>query len=273
LDGGLGTVNPVLYGFIGFLLGATVMFTLVRRFKRAKTDLRAELWVLLPTEDVPGQPEIMSRLLTCRDYVRDGKTPISPAEGLVMSDIRLDIDSVLKKRNRTVFQTLPAPYSTAEGFVRLRFISEIPVSDRRHLRFLAYAAEAYLHLGNGIGVYNPDTEETWTKGEFKQILQDAFDGDVFRIWVKTRWAPKSESGEAETRGLRAIGLNELRTPPSPSDHRLLVQQLLEELAMTAWSELALPDRFVTEAYGDQFELLLRPSKGFVEVRMMRMQPE
>ena len=258
-------MNPAL-GLIGFVVGFIVAYLLFRMAKRPKTYLHAELWVLLPDAKIPAQTDIMSRLLRNREF-----GPINPAVGLVMSDVRLDIGVVLREKNPTTFSILPNPLGTATSMVRIRFVSEQPVTKKDYLQFIALATEAYLTLGDGIGVYNPETEQSWTRPEFIQSLKADVDATRFDLWCQTRLAPKVESGEAETKGLRAIGVDDLRTPESPADHRMIVQSLLETLARHIWELGSVPPKFTTEAYGDRFDLHLVPRKGYVEVRMMRVQ--
>jgi hypothetical protein len=260
-------MGPAL-AVIGFAIGFVIAYIFIRR-RPAKVYAHAELWVPVTTETIPDQAAVMNRMLQDLTYAKRGRSPISPAEGLIFSDVRLDINVVKRAKNVALFEKVG--FDDAVAFVRLQYISEIPLKDKRHLQFLTFAAEAYMALTDGPGIYNVQTERFWPASDVRERLLSNPQGNSPEWWLEVQWRTEGETGFAETVGLRNLGFDELRTPLTDPDQRWLITEMVEFAAHRIWEEMKIPALVTHSAHGDAFEIQLRPKRKSVEVRIMRIQ--
>jgi hypothetical protein len=130
--------------FLGILLGIAVGYIfMVLRSKRlaGKYLATAEYWVYLPSEKLPKQEDVMSLVL-------GGNSPIGPAEGLLLSDIRLHIALVLRSKNPHVFRPdlfddhieptaeLLKRMGESKSLAKIRYLSEDRLKSDAHLQLL-----------------------------------------------------------------------------------------------------------------------------------------
>ena len=93
-------------------------------------------------------------------------TSLPKNEALIFSDVRLHIALVLRSKNAHVFRPdlfeehveptveLLEGLAGSKSFAKIRFISEEPLKDHRHLIFLAHAADAIADLAKGKVIYD-----------------------------------------------------------------------------------------------------------------------
>lgn len=241
-----------------------------------------EYWVFLPGTTLPDQAAVMAR--TLRGWGRRGTMagPIEPAEGLVIGDVRLHVVPVLRSKNRHAFrpdlferhiaatEPILAALNAAESFVKVRFLSESPLADRRHVSFVTQLAEAYAHVGQGTVLFDVVTERLIPADEFRELLANTREEDDATVHTRVLWIEESEGSRAETRGLLKIGVPDLRSPEADSDERVLLTTLLEEAAETIWKEGSVPVPLRVEAFGDEFLFELgEPRNNVVPLRVLR----
>lgn len=264
-------------------IGAGAGYAIWRARRRKPRHLTVcEYWVYLPGTTLPDQATVMTR--TLRGWGRRGTLagPIEPAEGLVLGDVRLHVAPVLRAKNRHAFrpdlferhitatQTMLEALNGAESFVKIRFLSESPLSDRRHIPFVAQLAEAYAHVGEGAVMFDVVAERLFLAEDFRERLANAQEGDDATIHTRVLWIEEAEGSRAETRGLLKIGVPDLRSPDADSDERVLLMALLEEASAIIWKEGSVPVPLRVEAFGDEFLFELGESRNnVVPLRVLR----
>ena len=233
---------------LGFGLGGLFGWWLVRRKPKPKFLLQMEYWIYLPEETMPPQDETM------RSIVESGG--IGAKEALLFSDVRLHMGLVLRRKNAHVFrpdllephvEATPEQIATldaARSFVKVRYLSEKPVDDRRHLTFLPRLAWTVAHLGGGSLVYDPVGER----------FLDAATLRVGDPGPSVRWVPEASGGHVLTHGLEKLGLPEIRTAPIAADERWIVSEIVSQVANAAWASGVLPPSSLAEAFHDRFRV-------------------
>jgi hypothetical protein len=215
----------------------------------------------------------MNRMLRLNPF--DPRLPptCGAAEGLFFSDIRLHIGLILREKNAHVFrpdlfdshivptQAMLESLSASKGFIKVRYLSETPLKDRRHLRFIIYLVEAVAALARGSLIFDVVAERLIDPKDLRAMLKEGHDPGLFDLHVQTSWQTAEEGGSATTHGLRKIGHPELSSADSPGDHQVIVGALIERAAREAWEDGVLPESLKLEEFGDQFELIFAPFEG------------
>lgn len=272
-----------VYALIGMVIGLVAGYLLILYRPRRKYLAHAEYWVFLPGEKLPDQNEIMTRTVGLNPYQHKRRTPIGTNEGLLFSDVRLHIALVLRQRNPHSFRpdlfdtTIEVPpnaldaLAQANSFVKVRYVSEDPLSDARHLQFLPHVADAIAELGDGVLIYDTVAERLIVRADLQDTLREQSDVSGPDLHTRVVWRPETQGGRAETRGLAKMGHPELRTPATEPDQKVIVSTVLEEAIRRIWLEKALPESLDVEAFDDRFRVLFQPSKDrFAQVRILRV---
>lgn len=247
--------------------GAALGWWLVRGLPpRAKYLLHLEYWVYLPGDVLPPQDEIMTRVVETRG--------IGSAEALLFSDVRLHIALVLRTKNGRFFRPdLLEPHVDAtpeelqtlaesRSLVKVRYLSEDPVKDKRYLTLLPQVARAVAGIGRGRLAYD-------VIGERLLDIDALQDGDP---GPNVRWVPEPTGGYVQTHGLRKRGLPEIRTAPIAADERWIVSEVVGQVARDAWDKGLLSDSATAEAFDDRFRVDLEPQRHGVSIaRVHRIQ--
>lgn len=263
-----------MIGFVvAVILGALAGYFFTRFRSRTPAPLitQAEYWVYLPGVEMPNQDDVMTRMIQQNPHGKPGNSPIGHHEGLLFSDIRLHIALVLRSRNPHVFRpdlfsdteadaTSLSALSSAQAMVKLRYVSEIPLADDRHLRFLPHMADAVAHVGKGVLVYDAMAEQLLTPDQLYEMLHQnptASDpGDHFRII----WHRDGEGAYASTKGLIKKGLPEMHSAMARADNQLLITEVLREVAVQAWRN-GFAEEYRVNCFGDEFIALAQPGRG------------
>lgn len=270
---------------VGVLLGFVAGFAVVSRRSRSTFLALAEYWVYLPTTEVPTQEAVMDRMLRANPYRLRGQSPIGHNEGLIFSDIRLHIAVVRRNKNPHAFRPdlfesfieptsgQLATLSDSVALVKIRYASEEPLKDRRHLRFLAHAADAYAEFAPSTLIFDGSSAQLLDRAELVEKLTANPDGTQFELHVRFAWVQTSTDPTLETRGFQKVGMFDLRTQPVPADERVIVAQLFEEIARKVWESEDTKSAVQVEAYGDTFlgNLAENAREKRTVVRIMRMQ--
>ncbi len=232
---------------------------------------------------MPEESQIMTRMISQNPYSRSGNSAIGPKEGILFSDIRLHLALVLRSKNTHVFRpdlfrnSLEPSVEILEGLanayslVKVRFISEQPLLDDRHLQFLPHMAAAVCDLGQGLLIYDVSAERMITPQEMNDLLATDLDATRYEVHVNVVWENELRSGHTETKGLIKKGLPELRTEEAHLDQRVLVQEVMSEAARTLWQLTDMPPQVEVAAYGDNFRLDITQTRtGPFRARIFRM---
>ncbi len=269
--------------FLGFLVGLVFGYTLISRKSRTKYLAAAEYWVYIPGETMPKQEELLDRIVGRNPYKKGGNAPIGPAEGLVLSDIRLHMALILRKRNSHIFR--PDLFedvavtkehldsmAACNAIIKIRYISEQPLPDKRHLQFLIHAADAMAEIAGSTLIYDQTAQRLVTKQEMQTLLSRDVDATKSPLHVSITWQDRPHDCHAETHGLRKIGLDEIRTGAMEADEKILVTQVLELAVERLWNMANLPEELEVQAFDDTFKVILAPpAQGFAQARILRMQ--
>lgn len=232
---------------------------------------------------MPEQDKIMTRMIAENPYSRSGHSAIGPKEGLLFSDIRLHLGLVLRSKNTHVFRpdifrsTLePSPailsaLSASHSMIKVRYISEEPLGNDRHLQFLPHMASAVTDLGGALAIYDVTAERMFTPEELHKELSANLEVNNFDFHVNVVWEKDLRAGHAETKGLVKKGMHELCTEDAHLDQRVLVQEVTMEAARTLWERNELPPQVEVIAFGDQFRLeIIKTRSGPYKARIFRV---
>lgn len=249
----------------------------ITRRRETKYLATTEFWVYLGQTVLPEQDEIMKLVL-------GGNSPIGPAEGLLLSDIRLHIGLVLRSKNPQVFRPdlfeeyleptaeFLSAMAESQAVAKIRYLSEEPLKSDAHLQLLPFLAYAYAKLGDGKAVYDVSAERFRSIDELAAELKANPDLRRSDFHVNVIWRRTANGGRAETRGLVKRGMPELSTLDVEADERLLVTGLVEEAARSLWNMDTFPAEVKVESFSDVFTLILAPPReGHSQVRIMRVQ--
>ncbi|MFZ4507945.1 MAG: hypothetical protein ACOYON_09645 [Fimbriimonas sp.] len=275
-------LNP-LVGLVVFALALVLGYAVVTRRTQSKFLAHTELWVYLPGLDLPAQNAMMERLLRENPYGKGARSPINTAEGLVLSDIRLNIGLVLRAKNASCFRpdledsVEPTAdqlryLAESKSLVRLRFISDVPLLDKRHLQFLLHAAEAYAELGEAKLIYDRSANRFWDRSQLVTRLRESLDVTDFDTHVRLIWSiPDPENASVSTAGLAKLGLDEMVCHLHSSDQRTIVEGLVGEFAAACWTSQMLLRSFETERLGIRFLIEPEPkTQNPIALRIIRV---
>jgi hypothetical protein len=198
---------------------------------------------------------------------------ISPLEAILFSDIRLHIALILRERNGHVFRPdlfdehiqpnseILSGLGNSVALAKLRFLSTNKLSDDRHLQFMPHLAEAVAWLTNAEVVFDTISEELHTSKSFRAKLESVERADCPEFHLRTGWQRHDSNGLAFTKGLVKVGLPELETPMSSSDHSVLLQAVMEQSALQLWEMRFVPPELKVNCFDDEFHVILQSKKN------------
>jgi len=226
---------------------------------------------------------VMTRMISENPFTTRGHAPIASREGMIFSDIRLDVKLVRREKNAHLFrpdlsefapavdsETL-AELSGATAFFRLTYLSSKPVRDLRHLTFMPHLAAAYADLSQGVVVHDPIQNATWTTSGLHLWLESTRNLESAAAHVSVRWEPDGTTGRFSTHGLRKIGFSEIASAPLESDQRTVVESLMQLLVREVWklsdqAVAGLPAVMKLTTEFNQYVVKLSPGREFADAR-------
>lgn len=271
--------------FGAFFVAILAGYGFVRWKARPRFFAHAEYWVYTRDERVPDREELLTRLMAQNPYARRGRNPLGTAEGMMLTDVRTHIAVVLRSKNAHVFRPdladkhsnvtadFLAALSESKAFVKLRYVSERPLIDRRHLQFLIHAADAVVDLCQGLVIYDPILERFIAPATLKAQLKEKLDQTSADRHVEAIWDPHSSGGHAESRGMVKVGLPEIVTETIEGDERNLAVDVVRAAAESIWETGEIPTPWIVHAFDDDFRI--EPEKRTprqIKVRVYRMAP-
>lgn len=263
-----------LLGFVGAFAGVLLYRKLVGKRVPGYLAL-CEYWVYTRQENLPKQEAIMDRMISANPHNRPGRPSIGAREGLLFTDIRLHIALAKRARNPLVFRpdlfledAVPSKealqlLSEAQSLIKVRYMSEAVLKDTRHLQFLPHLADTMTDLAEGLIVYDVVCEQLYTAHDFKALLEKNNNTERPDVHVRVLWHVDQADGAgyAVTKGLRKVGLPELKTDPVQADQEVLVTGLLHRAAHSLIREPGTDQAFEFEEFGDTFILERVPARG------------
>jgi len=208
-------------------------------------------------------------------------SPIGTSEGLVFSDVRLHAALVLRSKNPHIFRPdqfdeniKPSQESLdalreSKSLLKLRYASDIPLKDKRHLQFLVHAADAMAELGNGKIIFDVKARKLITREELMQVLKENFDATICSLHTDVIWKKSGRGGTVETRGLNKIGVAELKSGELELDQRVIATTVMTEAVKSLWDLGTLPETLEVKSFDDTFSILVED--GMANVRILRVQ--
>jgi hypothetical protein len=263
----------VLVGFVGAFAAVLSYRKLVG--KRVPGYLAVcEYWVFTKHENLPKQEAIMDRMISSNPHNQKGRPCIGAREGLLFTDIRLHIALAKRARNPLVFRpdlfledAVPSKdalerLAQAKSLIKVRYMSEAVLKDTRHLQFMPHLADAMSDLAEGLIVYDVVCEQIYAAEDFRALLEKNNNAERPDIHVRVVWhLDQDGSGTAATKGLRKVGLAELRTDPVEPDQEVLVTGLLHRAAHQLVRAPSTEGPLEFEEFGDTFILERFTVKG------------
>jgi hypothetical protein len=261
-----------------------VIQRLLRRSPKRRPYLAAcEYWVYSPEEKLPPQELLMTRLLRSSPFQVGDEPPLGHSEGLLFSDIRLNITLALRSKNPHHYRPdLFADHiePTAEGltalaeaksFVKARFVSEEPLPDPRHLRLMPFLVEAIAYYCRSAVVFDVISERLMMVESLRDSLREDAHAERSCVHLRTVWLRAEQGGKGATRGLLKVGLPEIETPVSPTEHQTIIMSVLDDAAEQMWDNRQMPERLSVSYFGDEFEVQIEPrTRGPNIARIMRI---
>jgi hypothetical protein len=238
-----------------------------------------EYWIYLPGDKLPKQDAIMDRMLKANPHPG---MPIGPNEAILFSDIRLHIALVSRSRNPHVFRPdlfaedidptaeILSRLAESQSFAKVRFISEDALADKKHIQFLAHAADAISALAGGLVIYDTVAEHIMLAEDFRELLTKNRDATGPELQTRILWRRRGEGGHAETRGLAKIGLHEIVTEDMDADQQVLVKEVLGEVVESLWTGEKIPEKVDVAVFDDQYHVEVKDSrKGPAKATIMK----
>jgi hypothetical protein len=278
-------MDPLLF-LLAFAVGLILGYFLLLRTRKSRFYAKAEYWVYIPQTQLPDQSAAMDRIVGANPYASKGRSPIGPKEGLILSDVRLHISLVRRQKNPHLFRPdlfqdaefdaeMLAALARSQALIVLRYVSEDPLPDLRHLQFLLHAADAYAELAGGEVVLDTVSDRVWTRPELAAVLAAQPDVTHPEAHVRVLWQPVQNGFRAVTKGLLKRGLRELTTDAMEPDERLLVVSVLEEAVRRFWKEPDAPSSIDLPVFDDLFRVEIGnarrlPADAPVPVRILRL---
>lgn len=261
--------------------GGTV---LIARRRKAQPVGYIEYWVYVPVPMLPADDEIMDRMLARNPHNGPNGPAIATAEALLFSDVRLHVAVATRERNPHAFRPdlfvdaaptaeVLSALAASHAMLKVRFVAETPIDDDRYIHFVTHLAAALADAAEGRVIYDVVAERFWLPSELHAALAEDPDARRHAIHVTLHWRRHAEVGTAETRGLRKLGLPELRSDSAAFDQEVLVLELMAQAVEEVWSGRVIPAELAVRDYGDEFRLVFRPGQsGFAAVAIRRYHP-
>ncbi len=266
-----------------FAFGLITTYLWVTRSHRTTYLALAEYWVYLPGDKMPSQDEMMTLMVRDNPYHRRGASPIGPSEGLLFSDVRLHCALVLRSKNPHVFRPdqfddhmhpsaeILNALKESKSLLKIRYASEIPLKDKRHLQFLLHAADSMSELGHAKVIFDLKQEKLFTREELRQMLTRNFNVTGCDLHTQVVWKQSGRIGRAETRGLNKIGLDEWQSVDLELDQQVIATHVFTEGIRSIWEKAELSDGIEIDAFGDTFRLQFEKMKDkMTKVKILRV---
>jgi hypothetical protein len=123
-------------------------------------------------------------------------------------------------------------------------------------------ADAVSSLMQGKVIFDPIMEKLWTAAEFVDLLKSNNNAERPDFHVRVVWRSESDGCYAVTKGLRKVGIAELRSEIQNRDHEVLVSGLLLRMAFALFRAPTSTADFEIKEHGDEFKV--KRTTDFIE---------
>ncbi len=271
---------------IGLVVAVAILIRGAYSRARKKSTFLAlcEYWVYIEGSEIPVQQALMDRMINANPHNRPGKPCIGAREGMLFTDIRLSVALAKKSKNPLVFRPdlfqsdltvdkeIIERLALAQSLIKVRYCSTVPLTDTRHLQFVPHMADAMADLAQGLLVYDVVSENIVRREDFFAALGSNNNAERADAHIRAEWVNDVASGvcHAITKGLRKIGLSDLRSDPVTIDQRTLATSLTLEAAKKVFAQKSTEGTFEIEGFGDVFEIELgKVEEGHVRFSIKR----
>jgi hypothetical protein len=207
-----------------------------------------EFWVYAEEPKTPTQEAIIQMIRQSPGLAKH----FGAEEGLVFSDIRFSLGTVLRDKNPYLFlgdtvlerdAVLPKDFAERAGRAMavhtVRFVAEEPKYDEREaaaLRLSALCAAAIAALNRGTLVVDIESQTAWTPEEFTSLVET----DPTAVDWHTAIREGEQEGEILflTRGMAKRGMYDLVAAKVPADETTVTRALLAKVVEDAWRDPA-----------------------------------
>jgi hypothetical protein len=232
-----------------------------------------EYWVYLPDTELPAQDHVLKHM-----FSGPAASRLEPKDGLLLSDIRLHVGMALRSKNASLFRPdlideikglapdILSAIAGSRAVIRLRFVSESPLADRRYCKSLAHLAAAYAEVSRAPVVYDRMKAELLSTESFVSRLCESHQADFH---VRVSWNPVSS--EVVTHGLTKAGLAEWATSLERDDLRATVVAVVEQAADLAFELGRLPLDESFEYLGDRYQIVFHPGPFTTQLQVGRIE--
>lgn len=251
--------------------------------KRVKGYLAiAEYWVYTDDTVLPPAERLMDRMINANPHNRRGAPAIGAREGMLFTDIRLHLGVALRDKNPALFRPdlldseveptaeILAEFSKANAMVRVRYVSEVPLKDFRHLQFLPHYADSVAQMMGGSVVLDRITNQVWSAGEFHEHLSNTPNMERPEAQILIKWIEVADECRIETRGMAKIGMPEWRTESLPIDEKVITTALVMRATSSIFRNPSLAPPYEFEEFETTY--VVEPGEvenGFAKVRLFR----
>lgn len=271
--------------FLGFILAAT--YVVVWRFvvgKRRPGYLSVtEYWVYTAEPKLPPQEAIMTRVVSENPHMKRGLAPIGAREGMLFSDLRLHLAVATRAKNPHAFRPdlsftelepsaeILERLSQSQALIKVRYVSEAPLADTRHLQFLPHLTDAVSGLSDALVIYDTVSQELFKSEDFHDKLNRNPIVERPDYHVRVLWKTEEQGRFAETRGLQKVGHHEWRTELMEADEEVLIVGLVMRAAFAQFRDTQASGPWEFEEFGDTFviEKTDRIEDGFRIIQIKR----
>lgn len=257
---------------LGFVLAAVAIFAYRFLYGRSKHGYLAhtEYWVFVPEGKVPPMPRIMDRMIKKNPHNTPDGVCITQREGMIFSDIRLNISVAKREKNPHAFRpdlfeetVVPTKeileaLSDSSALVKVRYTSKAALPDTRHLIFLPHLADAIADLCKGKVVFDTVAQRLFLAEEFSSLLDAPADRPD--LHVNLVWKSDGDESYAQSQGLRKVGQDEIKTDSAKADQEVLIRGLATRASHKILREMRTPESMELSDFGDTFLLSFRTGK-------------
>lgn len=281
---GIGAVVPAwayLAGFACAFFGVLGWRLMVGRRKPGYLAV-VEYWIYSNALRIPPTEAVLDQLVSKNPHNRPGRSAITAREGILMSDIRLQVAIAKREKNPhafrpDLFDEFAEP--SAEVLDRLarcstlakaKFVSQVPLSDRRHVQFVTHLASTLARMLKSELIFDTVSERFWLVEELEAELERSNDAERPDLHVRVVWQETTDGCSARSLGLRKVGLQDIRSGLQDRDHEVIVTDILHHAACRLFAKGAegLPLEYA--AHDDVFEVSPESSSdGLLTVRLVR----
>lgn len=208
---------------------------------------------------------------------------LTTAEANLSSDIRFFASQLKREQNPQLFRPdlfgenieptaeFLEAMASSNTIIKVRYLSETPLGDLRHVGFVPRVAVEVALLKKSNVILDNISQQLYSPEGLQASLMSGDDRYLPGDHIRTYWSKTEDGGRAVTRGLLKVGIQELETPETRSDHRHIVTEVLNQAADKLWRGEANPNLVHVSCYDDLFVVRVKPTKnGPALARVMRL---